>query len=155
MNQEDRLIFICTDFQDSPWSQNTGSFVIDVQSVNQQPVAAVKATPASATSAPITNSMVSQVPKTNSGDSGYYLAVIIFPVIVLCVGGVYGLHRIRKKHSVMSRIRIRNAYPGALHQTRMQTLPQNSVYHRLKMNQTIMIFLSAIHLKINRRRCDM
>jgi len=66
---------------------------------NQPPVAAFEGTPASTTSAPITISTVGQLPSTNSGDSGFYLAVIIVLIMILCIGGVYSLNMMRKKHS--------------------------------------------------------
>ena len=59
-----------------------------------------KDTPASIVSSPTTSSLGNQETKTNSGDSGFYLVIILFLVVVLCVGGIYSLHMIRKKDSV-------------------------------------------------------
>jgi hypothetical protein len=57
-----------------------------------------KDTPATIVPSPTTNSADS--PETKSGDSGFYLVIILFLVVVLCVGGIYGFYRIRNKDSV-------------------------------------------------------
>lgn len=100
LNQGDRIILFCPDYSNSPWSQNTGNYFIDLQIVNKSPILTVEVTPRSTTPAPVTISTTGQVPNTNSGDSGFYLAVIIGLILILCVGGVYSLHMIRKMKSV-------------------------------------------------------
>ena len=77
LNQGDRIIFLCPDFKSAPWSQNTGNYYIDVQIVNQSPVSTFEVTPSSTTSGPVTISTTGQAPISNSGDSGFYLAIII------------------------------------------------------------------------------
>ena len=87
--------------------QNTATVVgvgIDAitleSSQNQSTVLTVEVTPLSTISTAVTISKTGQAPISNSGDSGFYLAVIIVLIMILCVGGVYGLHIIiRKKNS--------------------------------------------------------
>jgi hypothetical protein len=100
LNQGDRITLLCPDYSNSPWSQNTGNYFINVQIVNKSPVAAFDATTASTTSSPVTISTTGQVPNTNSGNSGFYLTIIIVLIVILCIGGVYSLYMSRKKNSV-------------------------------------------------------
>jgi hypothetical protein len=48
---------------------------------------------------PSTTPPAGQTPDTGSGDSGYYRAVIIFLVALLCIVGVSSLYLMQKKHS--------------------------------------------------------
>jgi len=87
--------------------QNTATVVgvgIDAitleSSQNQSTVLTVEVTPLSTISTAVTISTAGQAPISNRGDSGFYLAVIIVLIFILCVGGVYSLYMIRKKNSV-------------------------------------------------------
>jgi hypothetical protein len=104
LNTGDWLVFTIVDPKNS-FDTNLGGMTIKIspvqQEVPQSNTASVSSSyAATITSAPITNSPSDQVPNTNNGDLGSYLAVIIFLVIILCVGGFYSLHMIRKKHFV-------------------------------------------------------
>jgi hypothetical protein len=104
LNSGDWLVFTVVDFKNS-YETNLGGMRINISQIQSEvpktntEVVSTLQYP-STTPLPVTISPAGQVPKTNSGDSGFYLAVIIVLIIVLCVGGVYSLHMMRKKNSV-------------------------------------------------------
>ena len=100
----DYLIFTIVDEENS-YGTNLGGMTIKISSIQPEvsqtnTVNMSTSYASSTTSVSITIIPSDQAPKTNSGDSDYYLAVILFLVIILCIGGAYSLHMIRKKHPI-------------------------------------------------------
>jgi hypothetical protein len=104
LKKGDWLIFTILDMKNS-YDTNLGGMTIKISQIQPEVIETNTVSMStsfvpSTTSAPIiTISPADQVPKTNSGDSGSYVAIIIVLIIILCVGGVYSLHMIRKKNS--------------------------------------------------------
>jgi len=103
LNNGDWLVFTIVDFKNS-YETNLGGMTINISQIqpevpktNTESVSTLQYP--STTSLPVTISPADQVPKTNSGDSGFYLTVFIVLILILCIGGVYSLQMIRKKHS--------------------------------------------------------
>jgi hypothetical protein len=99
----DYLIFTIVDPKNS-YDTNLGGMTIKISQiqpeVSQTKTASLSSSHAGTTpSVPTTISTVGPLPSTNSGDSGFYLAVIIVLIMILCIGGVYSLNMMRKKHS--------------------------------------------------------